>query len=332
MATVRKRGKKFYFRGPIPSRQEDGTIRRVRHEEVLQASSRARADKEADDLARYYWDLAYGPPPKRPSVTFAKAALVYIDTKGKSDRFIDKLVEHFGDTPLDEIDQQKATEAASKLYPGWRASSLNRAIYTPLSAIGVRGLVRPQSRSAPVNVPDEKWFDAVLPACPPRLGALLIFLTLTGRRVGEAIALTEKDVDGDGCAHIGRTKTGVSVTVALPALCCDLLSRDKSGSSIPGPKSERLFGYATVAGAHRALKRVCDKAGVIKYGFHALGRHSAATRWLKAGKSLKFVQTAGGWESMSSMARYLHLEQSEVARDVQEMGEEWGKTRKLGDK
>lgn len=332
MATIRQRGKKFYFRGTIPARQADGTIRRVRHEEVLQALSRARAEKEAADLARYYWDQAYGPP-KRNTVSFAKAALVYIETKGKSDRFIDRLVEHFKDTPLDEIDQAKAVEACQRLYKGWSNASLTRSVFTPLSAIGVRGLQRPKVDLRQVRIPTEDWFDRVIAASPPRLGALIIFLTLTGRRVGEAIALTEKDVDygtSPPTVTIGRTKTGVSVVVAMPALCLDLLAdRDHYYCAKGvGQPSQRLFGYASLQAAHVALRRTCERAKIPFYGFHALGRHSFATRCLKAGWSLKEVAEAGGWAGIGVVAsRYLHLEQQDVQRRVEELGAEWSKRR-----
>jgi integrase len=195
------------------------------------------------------------------------------------------------------------------------------------SAIGIRGLKRPRCDSVPTSIPDERWFDSVLRHSPPKLAALVVFLTLSGRRVGEALALTEKDIDENGNAHIGRTKTGVPVVCRLPSLCLDLLS-DCDGYYARkgvGQPSKRLFGYASLQSASVALRRTCERAGVPYYSFHKCGRHSFATRGLKAGKSIKWLQIAGGWKSHKSLDRYLHLEQSEVARDVEVMGQEWGK-------
>ena len=333
MAAIRKRGKFYHWRGTIPARQADGSIARIRHEESLRTESKVRAREIAADLERHYHDLAYGKIVKR-GVTFAQAAETYILTRGKSDRFISKLIEHFGEIPLNEIDQQKATEAASKLYPGWKGSSLNRAIYTPLSAIGVEGLTRPKEVRGSINIPSDEWFNSVLGVAPPKLAALIAFLTLTGRRVGEAIALTEKDVDERGVVEIARTKTGVPVRVAVPELCLALLA-DSAGYYArkgTGQPSQRLFGYSSLQSASVALRRTCERAGVPYYSFHKCGRHSFATRGLKAGKSIKWLQIAGGWKSHKSLDRYLHLEQSEVARDVDEMGREWSKARKLGNK
>jgi integrase len=326
--TVRKRGRFWFARGTVPSLQASGKIVNVRVERSLRAESRKDAIAKAADIDRYYWELAYRPKPKC-GPTFAEAAKTYILTKGRSDRFLTKLIEHFKDTPIDQIDQRAATDASSKLYPGWKASSLSRAVYTPLCAIGVRGLKRPSCATAPLGIPDERWFDSVIRHAPPKLAALIIFLTLTGRRVGEALALTEKDIDENGCAHICRTKTGTAVLVRVPDLCRAMLADADTYYSRRGvgQPSKRLFGYASLQSASVALRRTCERAGVPYYSFLKVGRHSFATRGLKAGKSIKWLQIAGGWKSHKSLDRYLHLEQSEVARDVEELGAEWSRGR-----
>jgi integrase len=142
-------------------------------------------------------------------------------------------------------------------------------------------------------------------------------------RVGEALALTEKDIDADGYAHIGRTKTDTSVRVRLPDLCRDLL-RDA-----PRTNSNRLFGYAFLQAASVALRRTCERAGVPYFSFHKCGRHYFASWHLRRGKSTKWVQIAGGWKSAKSMDRYLHLEHSEVMDALIEDQAEWSRKRKI---
>jgi integrase len=328
---LRKRGAVWHCRGTVPSRQADGKIRRVRIEQSTYAESKVRAQKVAADLERYYHDLAYGNIKER-GPTFAEAAITYIQTRGKSDRFITKLIKFFGETPIADIDQAAAAGAAHQLYPSLSPATHNRAVFTPLSAIlrmagGDGHFRRPHIGDGAVAIPDDAWFEAVLPHCPPKLAALVLFLTLTGRRVGEVLALTENDIDDQGRAHIHRTKTGVPVMVAVPELCMALL-RDADGyyrRKGTGQPSKRLFGYARLPAAHKALHRVCDRAGLPFYGFHAIGRHSFATRTLKSGKSIKWVKEAGGWKSLRSLERYLHLEQSEVQREREILGQEWGK-------
>ena len=329
---LRKRGKVWHFRGSIPVRQADGTIRRQRHEESTHAVSLARAREIAADIERYYHDLAYKPAVKR-GPTFAEAAITYIQTRGRSDRFVTKLIKFFGETPLADIDQAAAARAADALYPGASASSRARAIFTPLIAIGtladrsgatVPKLTRPHASSEPVGIPTDNWFDAILPICPDNLAALITFLTLTGRRAGEAIALTERDVDYERkIVSIARTKTGVPVTCSLPDFCLFLLRGD---SGIRRQEHGRLFGYNSVTSAWKALSRACKRAGVKRYGFHALGRHSFATRALRAGKSLEWVRQAGGWASIKMVSQhYAHLEQQDIDDQVRDMGQEWGR-------
>jgi integrase len=333
--TLRKRGRYWHARGSVPARQADGKIGRVRIEESTHVESRVRARKIAADIERYYHELAYYPERKR-GPTFAEAAITYIQTRGRSDRFVTKLIKHFGETPISEIDQAKAVEAAQELYPGASLATHNRAVYTPLLAIGATGLRRPgqNARSRPVEIPSDAWFAAVLPSCPPRLGALLVFLTLTGRRVGEAIALTEADVDYErGTVLIERTKTGVPVVAPLPDIVRSFLLAANGHRYTGNRPNGRLFGYSRLTSAHVALTRVCKLARVPRYGFHAIGRHSFATRALKAGKSLKWTQQAGGWKTIKMVAdRYSHLEQSEIHQDILDMGAKWGQRFEKGGK
>src|SRR5689334_11288316 len=66
--------------------------------------------------------------------TFAGAALKYIDSGG-DDRFILKLAEYFGETPLSRIDQATIDKAAAALYPRASPATRNRQVYTPVSAV-----------------------------------------------------------------------------------------------------------------------------------------------------------------------------------------------------
>jgi integrase len=332
--TLRKRGRYWHARGSVPARQADGKIGRVRIEESTHVESRVRARKIAADIERYYHELAYYPERKR-GPTFAEAAITYIQTRGRSDRFVTKLIKHFGETPISEIDQAKAVEAAQELYPGCSQATISRAVWTPLCAIGVRGLQRPSAERTGINIPSDDWFAKFLLADPPpKLAALVLFITLTGRRVGEALALTEKDIDyGRGEVTIERSKTGVPMVVPVPAIVIDFLGRAGGYRYTGNRPNGRLFGYSRLTSAHVALTRVCKLAGVPRYGFHAIGRHSFATRGLKAGKSLKWVQQAGGWKTIKMVAdRYSHLEQSEIHQDILDMGAKWGQRFEKGGK
>ena len=316
-------------------RQADGRITRVRKEESTREVSKTRATRVAADIAQYYHEQAYRPKAKA-SPSFTDAAITYVESKNPSKRdkgFAAKLVAHFGETPIADIDQASIANAAQSLYPGCSAATHSRAVYAPVITILRLSKERPDFRrpradKKPLNVPPEGWFDAVLPHCDNRLAALLIFLTLTGRRITEALEAID---NGDGTATIERTKTGNAIVVTLPVLCRDLLYCGADNDIEKG--GQRLFPYGDRHNVYRALRAACKRAGVPYYGTHALGRHAFATRLLKDGWSVKHVAAAGGWKSPKMvLERYGHLEQSEVANDVKELGDRWGRMRKKAGK
>lgn len=334
--TLRKRGRFWCVRGSFPARQTNGTIKRIRIEESTRTESLPRARKIAADIEQHYHDLAYRPELKR-GPTFSEAALTYIRTRGKSDRFITKLIKHFRDTPIADIDQARLAETAQILYPRCAPATRLRAVFAPVAAIvrmsGMQpNYTKPKVPKKQISIPSDEWFEAVIPHCPPRMAALLLFLTLTGRRVSEALAITEHDIDYErGTVLIPNTKTGDPIVAPLPGIVRDYL-RAADSFVYPGNRPHgRLFGYSGLPSAHVAITRICKAAGVPRYGFHAIGRHSFATRGLKAGKSLKWVQQAGGWKTIKIVAdRYAHLEQSPIHQDMLDLGQEWGSKLRLG--
>ena len=77
-------------------------------------------------------DRARGPIPEVE--TFAGAALRYMEAGGEK-RFIAPVLRHFGETPIDQIDQQAIDRAAAAIYPRGANATRNRQVYTPVSAV-----------------------------------------------------------------------------------------------------------------------------------------------------------------------------------------------------
>jgi integrase len=271
----------------------------------------------------YYQEQAYRPKPK--VVTFTNAAITFVETKQPSKRdreFLAKLIEHFGELPISQLDQTAMAEACTALYPeGAKASTLHRAVYAPtIAVLRMAGVTtrfeKPKITKVPLKIPDDEWFERLLPHCEPQLQALLLFLSLTGRRITEAL---EAKVDGN-YAVIERTKRGIPIKCRIPPAVIESMGeffRTKR-------PLDRLFSYGDRHNVYRALRRACRMAGVEWYGSHALGRHSFATRLLKNGYSTKFVAQAGGWAStrMVDMV-YGHLEHDPVQDEALKVGEDW---------
>src|SRR5205085_1802819 len=66
--------------------------------------------------------------------TFLNAAVDYMAAHDDH-RFLEKLVEHFGNKPVRAISQDDVNNAAIKLYPKASPATRNRQVHTPVSAI-----------------------------------------------------------------------------------------------------------------------------------------------------------------------------------------------------
>ncbi len=180
-------------------------------------------------------------------------------------------------------------EAVTELFPaGAKPAYVNRHLYTPVIAIlrlaskdgacGRPDFSRPKGygKHPPVESPqDDTWYARVLPHLCPSGQALLLFLTVHGRRVGEAVRCTGPDFNPDrGTLALGRTKNGEEVIVALhPSVRALMLQMPY--------QSRWLFGYKPSPNGgcdpfNADLKRACEKAGVPYYSAHKCGRHRFA--------------------------------------------------------
>jgi integrase len=215
--------------------------------------------------------------------------------------------------------------------PNASPATQNRQIYTPVLAVlnkaaragkcRVPVLDRPEGHDKlkPLTIPDQAWFDAVLPQCSPKLRACLMAITCHGLRIADAIERTPDDIEPEGwILHIPDTKNGEPAAIPLAEPVVEALT---AYNWREGPW---LFGTHNRSNIIRAIKAACKRAGVRYFGTHAIGRHSFATRVLKAGKSVKFLKEAGRWKSPAvPMRRYGHLERSEVNDEVKEIAADW---------
>lgn len=327
---LRKHNDIYYARGYVPYRKADGTVAQRRIERSLATRDHKRALTAARDIEREYWDQAYSDTPA--GGTFAEAALLYMQTKGVTTH-IKPLLAYFATTPLKEINQTAMNRAAREIYKDRAPATINRQLFTPVIAImnfaSKQGLCTPpnfdrpkgHNKQTPVQVPDENWFTAVLPHCRPQLRALIIFLTLTGRRLGEALAIKPDDVDLiEGRALIRQTKINEPFVAELARPVVEAIAEIEDWEDAP-----IVFRYCNRSNAYRDLKAACRAAGVPYFSPHVFGRHKFATRLLEAGYSLQFVKDAGHWKTIRMVAeRYGHLEKREVASAVRAVGDKWG--------
>jgi integrase len=183
---------------------------------------------------------------------------------------------------------------------------------------------REQDYLRPVEVP------AYLAACSPRWRPMAMTMILTGRRVGELVALRWDDVDWHGDAVIFRRalkRDGVGSTKG-----------DETGRRVDiGPQLKRTLEehharqsetrldydhgrvFPAAHGGHEhpnrllrhehreALKRAGIRTSLVN---HAL-RHTAAAIWLSLGFPMEYVRRQMGHASIqTTIANYGHLERT----------------------
>jgi len=258
--------------------------------------------------------------PEEPSLTFGKIALSYIQAN-HSQRFLEPIVRHFRETPIEAIGQAEIDAAAIALYPNATPATRNRQVYSPVSAIlrhagVVIVLKRPQGAHGGRRVqwlrPEQAFaFLAAAKGLHERFGALLTFLLYCGPRLSEALRLEWSDIDFErALATIGKTKNGDPLTVHMnPEVVATLanLPRDKA-KVFCLTKSGRL--YLLWAETER-------RAGLAlppRSAFHIL-RHTHATwRRLYAGADTAALVATGLWKSRTSAARYEHVDAADESR------------------
>lgn len=300
----------YHIRGSHHGRRVDQSARtRIRAE--------AQRVKEAIER-RIFDEQVLQKPPTR---TFAEAAVGYMQSGGER-RYLAPILERIGKLELAKIGQAVIDETAATLYPGVKSSTLNRHVYTPISAVlnwavdegwmAARRIRRPTQPQGRVDwrTPDE--IADLIDACPEDLAAIVTFYVGTLARASEGLDLDWRDVSPMGERVIlWETKGGYSRHVDLqPRVRAVLPIRSE------GRVWTRWNAYDAI---NTALRRVCRRSGLPAISCHVL-RHTGAT-WLYAlSHDLDLLMKVGGWRSVAMAMRYVHAGSPDLADAVKVHG------------
>jgi integrase len=324
----RSDGTPYYCaRGFVPIRTEGGGIAYERRQHSLAEGTAAQRKAETDRLnAAYEEDASRSYRP----ITFAIALTNYLDAGHPLPLYAEKLIQHLGSRPCIEIDDSAILAARRAMFkPDAAPSYINRHLYTPVVAVlsmalreHAPRLTRPKGHKdraerTHIEIPPDSWFPAVTAHMGVNTRCLVYFLTLHGRRLGDALGRKPGDFDADrGTLAIGRTKNGEPMMVDLhPRLVPMMLEL---------PRRKWLFGSGPngASNVRRDVREACQAAGLDYYAPHEFGRHAFATRMLRAGYSLQYVKDAGGWKTIEVLSKlYGHLERKEWVAGVHSVGD-----------
>lgn len=247
---------------------------------------------------------------RKATVTFAEAALNYLNSGGEG-RFLPPILKHFGArTRLSEIDNGLVNQAALKLFPKAGPATINRQLITPIRAIMTMaaedGLCAPiKLRSRPVKSRKTRWltpeeYDRLEAELDDHLKPILAFMIGSGARVRETLSLQAHTLYLDqGQAFLAETKNGDPRMVRLPSRSVELIQ----GFPLPAT--------GTVFLTNKGLPYVIEdnRGGQIRRGFNkardnaGLGpdvtphtiRHTWATWHYAQNRDFGALLDLGGW-------------------------------------
>jgi integrase len=256
--------------------------------------------------------------PVHASEGFGSATLRYLQAGGER-RYIEPLLRHFGDLPIDQIDQQAIDRAAVLLYPQCSAATRNRDVYTPMSAIlkfagKTTNIRRPKAPPGVVRWLTHEEAARLIAACSPHLRPLVMFMLLTGARIGEALWLDWSCVDL-GRAHVSIPKTkngeprGVPLHRDLVVELANLLHRDgcvfRKPDGEPYQRPHGDYEQSTGGQIKTGFKAALRRAGITNFRVHDC-RHTWATWHYAEHHDLQALQKLGGWKTLAMVMRYAH--------------------------
>jgi len=324
--------KNWYIRGTVQDEQFDRSARTS----VRSEAEQIRAKWEAESFK----SQVYG---KRSVGAFSQAVTAYLRAGG-DESHVEALLDRFGDTPLNEVNQAALDKWATERKTAAPAT-LVRQIYAPVSAIinfaasDAGGKLcdpvkfrKPKIRNARVDylTPQQAadWLAALEGSA--YLQTLVRFYLATGCRATEALSLEWKDVSPGGKRVVfWDTKAdyprGVDTYTGLPAR-----PEKAEGAVFLNSRGEPWHGYDAINLMLKRHRERRAKAIVAGSTLPALApvhchlfRHTWATWAYACTRDLTFLMQQGGWRSLAMVGRYTHVGSRDLAQEILNHGWEF---------
>jgi integrase len=289
----------YYCRGTVGP-----TGKRRRINLSLHTEDKDIAARQAAEFETSYWKGHFDGP--EAILTFARAAQIY-RAAGKSTTFLEPIEKYLGQTLVRDISEGTIQLMAKDLYPNVANASLNRlAIVPTLAVINHAARSKLCSRLTVERYPEDAkikdpatldWVTKFRGAAKPHLGAMVLFMYLTGARPGEAIDLQWADLDLQrGTALIRESKVSKERIAHLPAVLVAALANLKR------VEGRGVFIYGRLGSCKEAWATACKKAGIKRLTPHCC-RHGFATGLLRRGVDVVTVAWLGGWRDAAQVLK-----------------------------
>lgn len=290
-----EKGGNWHYRGTLDGSRLRGSCR---------TKDKAKASRKAAKIEEDFWKCRFDGP--GAALTFAQAAIMYRSAE-RPTRFLDRIEDHWKNSPIKTITAGAIKQSAIVLYPNVSNATRNRQVIVPTQAI--INHAASMELCTPIRVPRFKvetkvktpatweWIQSFMEASSPHMGALACFMFLTAARIGEALNVTWDDVDlNKGRVLIRETKVGKERLAHMPAELVVAIANIPSNRN----KSETIFRYTTPCSARRVWNDVIDRSGLERLTFHSC-RHGFATTLLHRGLDPVTVAKLGGWSDVSQV-------------------------------
>jgi len=278
--------------------------------------------KAAKVLAKWKKEIECGEFSRPGDPTFLSAAVAYIKGGGER-RYLELIIEHFGETLLPKIDQAAIDTGAVKLYPDVSPATRNRQFYTPVAAVlhhaGISiDVNRPKGADGSKRTdwlwPEQAFrFFRAAGEVDEELRIFLVVLCYCGPRLSEALSIGCNDVRLDeSFAYIGKTKNGDPRAVHLPPEVIAALANHPRGLD---RKGERLFRFRKNGRLYNLMRKTKALAADLSWVTFHVFCHTYGT-WMRryAGLDTRGLVGTGRWADEDSVRRYVHVVASEESR------------------
>lgn len=249
------------------------------------------------------------------TLTFAEAALTYIESGGDG-RFLAKILHHFGpDMLLREITNEELNKAARKIYPNAAPNTIQRQLITPVTAIynmaaeddlvPARKFRRRGKSNARINWLTPEQAEAVIEAAaeiaPHTLRPLALMIG-GGLRSAEALRVSASTFyRATGEAMIEETKNGHPRMIRLPKRALDMITAEDLPERGPICLTPKGVPYVIRENGGGQMKGAFDKISeAADLPFHLtphILRHTWATWYHAQTRDFGALLDLGGWRS-----------------------------------